>query len=226
MQRLVPSRSVEAFDLVANGAGVLLGWTLVARPRRLAAIAAATVALVAGGYVTLDTRSRLADYNRALELERRDDFAGAHKLLRRAFERGLRTPALFNELAWAQVEAGVGNPADAVDFAHRALEMRPDNADILDTYGWALHAAGRHAEALEPLLQAYQRKPDMFCIHYHLGAVYLSLGRRDEAADHFRRQIALPNQKEALLASQALARLEGEHPVTGTGGRTEERRAR
>ena len=223
IQRLVVSRSVEAFDLVANSAGVLLGWTVVARPRRLAAAAAATVALAAGGYVAWDTRSRLADYNRGLELARQHDFAGAHEQFRRAFERGLRTPGLFNELAWTQVESGAGNPADAVDHARRALEMRPDSADILDTYGWALHAAGRHAEALEALLQAYRRKPDMFCIHYHLGAVYLSLGRSAEAADHLRRQMALPHRREAVLASQALAVMEGGRPVTGTGGRTEER---
>ena len=213
IQRLVPSRSVEAFDLVANGAGVLLGWTLVARPRRLVAIAAATVALAAGGYVARDTRARLADYNRGLELERQHDFAGAHALFRRSFERGMRTPALFNELAWAQVEAGVGNPADAVDFARRALEMQPGNADILDTYGWALHAAGRHGDALEPLLQAYRKKPDMFCIHYHLGVVYLALGRSGEAIEHLRRQMALSDTREASFASQALARLEGALPV-------------
>ena len=226
IQRLVPSRSVEAFDLVANGAGVLLGWTLVARPRRLAVVGGTALALSAGGYVAWDTRSKLVDYHRGLELERRQDFAGAHELFRRAFDRGLRTPALLNELAWAQVESGVGNPANAVDFARRALEMRPDSADILDTYGWSLHAAGRHAEALEPLLQAYRKKPDMFCIHYHLGAVYLALGRRAEAADHLRQQVAMPHQREAVLASLALARLEGEYSVTGTGGRTEERRAR
>ena len=226
VQWLVPSRSVEVFDLVANGAGILLGWIVVARPQRLAAIPAAALALGAAGYVAWDTHSSLADYTRGIELERQHDFAGAREHFLRAFERGLRTPALFNELAWSQVESGVGDPADAVDFARRALEMRPGSADILDTYGWALHAAGRHRDALEPLLEAYRNKPDMFCIHYHLGAVYLALGKAGEASEHFRRQVALPHKREGALASQALARMESAQPTAGTAGRTEERRSR
>jgi Tfp pilus assembly protein PilF len=212
VQLLVPTRSVEVLDLIANVAGVLLGWVLVRRPRPSLAAAAAAVAFCAAGYATWTTHVKLADYSRALQYERQHDFVRAREHYRRALEAGMRTPSLFNELAWVEVESGVGDPRQAVEYARRALEMQPGNPDILDTYGWALHHAGRHADALDPLQQAYRKKPDIYCIHYHLGAVYLALARPAEASEHFRKQVALTGTREAALASQALSRMNrGQH---------------
>jgi tetratricopeptide (TPR) repeat protein len=211
IQRLVPSRSVEAFDLVANGAGVLLGWTLVARPRRLAAIAAATVALAAGGYVAWDTRSSLADFSRGIELERQRDFVRAREHFQLALAAGLRSPGLFNELGWVEIESGVGDPAKAVDYATTALELDPGNPNVVDTYGWALLHVGRTKESLTALKRAYAASPEMYCIHYHLGAAYLASGQRAEARFHFERQLDKPRTREAAFARDALQKMRGDH---------------
>ena len=85
--------------------------------------------------------------------------------------------------------------------------MRPGDADFLDTYGWALIHAGESAQALGPLLEAYRKKPSMYCIHFHLGMAYRALGRRAEAETHFRRQTELTDTREARLARQALAEM-------------------
>jgi Tfp pilus assembly protein PilF len=85
--------------------------------------------------------------------------------------------------------------------------MQPDNADVLDTYGWALHHTGRTTDARNVLERAYAAKPDMFCIHYHLGAVYLAMGDREKAAVHFRRQVERRSTREAARAQEALVRM-------------------
>lgn len=206
-QVLAPSRSVEAKDLVADFSGVLLGSVFLARPSRDLAALTTSLALAAAGYVTWSTHLQLSDYSRALRYERQHDFVRAREHYQRAVKAGLQSPGLFNGLAWVEVESGVGDPARAVEYAERALRLQPTNPDILDTYGWALHHAERSAEALHPLQEAYRRKPDIFCIHYHLGSVYLALGSRKAAERHFRWQLERGGTREAVLARRALEQL-------------------
>ena len=207
VQWLAPGRTVEGMDLVADLSGLTVGWLTIARPRRSVALAAGASALIAVGYVTWSTHRLLIDYSRALQYERQHDFVRAREHYHRAVAAGLQSPGLFNELAWVEVESGVGDPSVAVQYAERALRMQPDNPDILDTYGWALHRAGRSAEGLRPLQEAFRRKPDIFCIHYHLGAAYLALGAREPAERHFRRQLERTDTREAVFARRALAEM-------------------
>jgi tetratricopeptide (TPR) repeat protein len=210
VQALAPARSVEFLDVIADLSGLALAWVFVRRPRRAVALATAGVASMAATYAIWTTHVLLSDYSRALEYERQHDFVRAREHYRRAFAAGLRTPGLFNEMAWVEVESGVGDPKRAVEYGRAAFQMRPDSPDVLDTYGWALLHAGRPHEALRVLLQAYERRPDMFCIHYHLGATYRALGRMDEARRHFRRQLGLPGTREAAFAGRALAEMDGQ----------------
>lgn len=214
-QRLFPARSVEALDFIANFAGITLGWVFIQRSAPRLRLAAACLALAASGFASYRTYATLIDFSRALAYERRHDFISAREHYRRALAAGLRTAGLFNELGWVEIESGVGDPKQAVEYARTAFEMQPNNPDVVDTYGWALLHAGRTAEALEHLEKAYAAKPGMFCINYHLGAAYLASGNRDKAAHHFRRQTELPRTREAGLAQAALARLDATVPALG-----------
>jgi Tfp pilus assembly protein PilF/VanZ family protein len=208
VQRLGPGRSVELLDVAANAAGCVFGYALsMAGARRLALC---TAALLAGAAVSYDTHLRLRDFSRGLQYERAHRFGLARLHYQKALAAGLRTPVLYNSLSWVEVESGEGDPRKAVEYASIALSMRPDNPDFLDTYGWALHNAGRSEEALAPLERAYAQRPLMYCINYHIGSVYLSLGRRDLAASHFRQQMEMSRTREAPLAAQALARMESQ----------------
>jgi Tfp pilus assembly protein PilF len=207
MQGVWASGSVEAADLVADASGIALGWVAAVRPPRLTAMGATAAALAAAGVVTYQTYAGLVDYSRAQRYLRQGDLVSARASLRLALGAGVRRPSLYNDLGWVEIESGVGDPGQAVEYARTALEMQPGSADVLDTYGWALHHAGRSQEALAPLLDAYARKPRMYCIHYHLGVVYLALGREPEAAAHLTSQLAFAATREARLARQALDRL-------------------
>jgi Tetratricopeptide repeat len=208
LQRLAPTRSVETFDFVANLAGITIGWVVVRKPTRRVALAATGLALSAATFVIWDTHVKLIDYSRALRYEHKHDFVRARAHYLTALDAGLRSPGLFNALGWVEIESGVGDPGRAVEYARTALQMQPGNPDYLDTYGWALHHAGRSTEALDQLQKAYAARPGMYCIHYHLGAVYLASGERSKAEYHFRRQVERPETREAVFAREALKRLD------------------
>jgi Tfp pilus assembly protein PilF/VanZ family protein len=212
LQRLAPARNVETLDFVANLAGITMGWVVVGKPARRTALAATAVAVSVAAFVAWDTHVKLIDYSRALRYEREHDFVRAREHYLKALDAGLRTPGLFNELGWVEIESGVGDPVKAVAYARTALEMQPGNADIADTYGWALLHAGRTSDAVAQLEKAYAASPEMYCIHYHLGAAYLAANQREKAEYHFKRQLEKPGTREAAFAREALERMDASGP--------------
>ena len=202
-------RNIEVADVAAGAAGVLAAVAAMVRidsPRWAAG--ALVVAAVAAGALTYDSYLFTRDYNQGVLAERggRRDEALAHYL--RGTENGIDNPELYNAAAWLIAESPGGDARRAVELAERSLQLRPLNADTLDTYGWSLYRAGRSVDALAPLESALAAKPDIYCIHYHLGMVYLALDRCDDAARQLQRQIDLmPHTHEAGLAADALAGL-------------------
>ncbi len=213
LQGFTPSRTVEAADLVAGWCGLALGWVIVAKPGRRLGVAVGAIAVAGATYVIYATHVRLHDFSLAVYYEGQHDFVRAREHYLRALESGLRTAALYNGLGWVEVESQVGDPGKAVEYARLALDMQPKNADVLDTYGWALHYAGRSAAALPYLEEAYALKPAMYCIHYHLGSVYLALGESGRAVDHFRRQAERVDTREAALAADKLTQMAAAGPA-------------
>ena len=85
----------------------------------------------------------------------------------------------------------------------RARTAEPDNAAIIDSYGWVLHRLGRSAEALVELRRAFalQKDPE---IAAHLGEVLWLTGHKDEARKYFNEGRKLDPQNRSLR--RALAR--------------------
>lgn len=94
----------------------------------------------------------------------------------------------YNNLAWLTLTQQ--GPTDrALRWAEAAVRQAPNVADFHDTLGWLLHLRGDHQRAAAQLEQALalQSQPH---IHYHLGRVYLEMGRRGEAQLHLQRALA------------------------------------
>jgi tetratricopeptide (TPR) repeat protein len=76
--------------------------------------------------------------------------------------------------------------AEALDYIRRALELRPDDAAIIDSMGWVQYRLGNHELALNYLQDAYARNPDAE-IAAHLGEVLWITGNRERARDVLRK---------------------------------------
>jgi len=108
----------------------------------------------------------------------------------------------------ALFEADHGDPATAVQLAARAYAARPDAVLVQDAYAWALHAAGRSAEAL-PVARASARlglrSP---ALAYHLGAVEAAAGDPAAARRALQRALDLNPTFSPLHAPRAQALLD------------------
>jgi tetratricopeptide (TPR) repeat protein len=109
----------------------------------------------------------------------------------------------------AQLALAQNKPDDAVAAAKGEWDRR-QFVDVADAYAWALHKAGRDADAL-PLARnvtATGAKPAVYA--YHLGMIELALGQRDQAKADLTRAVQTNphfSPLEAPLARKALADL-------------------
>ena len=209
-QRWAGGRSIELADIGAGLGGITFGIGLLMHGvRRRTAMALMVCGVAAGGAITYDSYLKTRDYNQGLLAERDGRMGDARRAYLRALDAGVRHPEIYNAAAWATVESGEGDMQQAVAFAEQSLALRPANPDTLDTYGWALYRAGRAPDAVRPLEQALKAKPEIYCIHYHLGMVLLELGRREDGLRHLRLQVEqMPGTREARLSAEMLLRLE------------------
>lgn len=69
----------------------------------------------------------------------------------------------------------------ATDYLERAVALKPDDAFVLDSYGWLLHRRGNHAKAMKTLEKARSIKPEEAVIAEHLADVYVALNMPKKA---------------------------------------------
>lgn len=78
----------------------------------------------------------------------------------------------LNNLAWLLREE---EPTRAVELAHKASQLAPENPAVLDTYGWILHLTGKHAEARDAIEKALALAPGNPEIESHLESIKRAL---------------------------------------------------
>lgn len=83
-------------------------------------------------------------------------------------------PNCLNNLAYLYAETNRGK--EALEYAKKAKELMPNNADVLDTYGWALAKCEQYDEARQVLQAALlSSNPSVVC-RVHLGYVFEKTG--------------------------------------------------
>ena len=110
--------------------------------------------------------------------------AGSFNQAKTAYEDLLKiTPddsSALNNLA--NILLRLKDPA-AVKIAEQAVAKNPNNANAIDTLGWALFQGGQTDRAVQLLRDARLREPANPEIRYHLAAVLAKTGRKNEAKD-------------------------------------------
>ncbi len=91
--------------------------------------------------------------------------------------------------------------AEAEGYLKKAIELRPDEAVIMDSYGWLLFKQGKHQVALDYLQRAYAKQQENE-IAAHIAEVLWTLGRKEEAKKLFDNAIKNAPADEYLLEFQ------------------------
>lgn len=106
-------------------------------------------------------------------------------------------PVVLNDLAWAQLQAGM---PQAIDTAKKAAQLLPDNPRVLDTLGMAQAMAGQRGDAIASLRMALNLRPVSPLPRLHLAQQLLATGDRKAAAS----VLAPIDGKQLAKADQAV----------------------
>jgi putative PEP-CTERM system TPR-repeat lipoprotein len=110
-----------------------------------------------------------------LDSGRQKDAIDQYKILLKSDPKSL--PAL-NNLAWMLQDK---NANEALDYAQRAFQIKPEDAAIADTLGWLLIKKRDLSHGVEMLQKAVSLDPDNPEIRYHLATAFHEQGDNDRA---------------------------------------------
>lgn len=133
---------------------------------------------LAQGLIQFPASERLL-YMRGLVHERAGDIPAAEADFRAILEMDPENVSALNALGYTLADR-TDRYEEAYDLITRAYEQRPDDAAIIDSYGWVLFRLGRLDEAIVKLERAYDLMKDGE-IASNLAVVLWELGRRDES---------------------------------------------
>jgi tetratricopeptide (TPR) repeat protein len=174
----------EAEAQYARGLAAVPGDPALLQGRAKVLAARGRVDEAVGGYRLLTERVPLAqyllEYGELLESAGRVDEARAQYRLIAEQQRLYATQGSSDDLAAAQVAADHGDPAEAVRLAQAEWDRR-HCVFTADALAWALHRAGRDAEALPYAEQAAQLGRRDATTTFHRGMILAALGRTGEA---------------------------------------------
>jgi len=136
-------------------------------------------------------------YARALMWERRDDIPRAEADLRRILAIDPENVAALNALGYTLADRTT-RYTEALELIDRARVAEPDNAAIIDSYGWVLYRLGRNEDALVELRRAYSMMKDAE-VAAHIGEVLWVMGRHDEARKYFDEARGIDPENRSLI---------------------------
>lgn len=84
----------------------------------------------------------------------------------------------------------------------QAVDLRPGDGFITDSYGWLLYRRGKYKDALTHLKRAHELVPDESVIAEHVGDCLKAMGKKKEALEYYKKALELfpeADQKAKLL---------------------------
>ncbi|MFN9002740.1 MAG: tetratricopeptide repeat protein [Alphaproteobacteria bacterium] len=138
-------------------------------------------------------------YARGICYERAGDWAKAERDLLHALTLEPNQPDVLNYLAYSWLVMNK-NIVRAREYLDIAVEMRPDDAHIIDSAGWAYYLSGDFNKAVEYLEKAAGIIPDDATINDHLGDAYWRVGREVEARYQWQRALQFDPEEAAAKA--------------------------
>lgn len=143
-------------------------------------------------------------FSRGICYDRLGSFDKTETDLKRALALSPGEPDVLNYLGYSWL-VKKRNLAEAKKMISEAYDTRPEDAEIIDSMGYALYIDGDFASAQEYFEQALERIPNDPTINDHLGDAYWQLGRKTEAGYQWQR--ALDNKPDEEEKKELLKKL-------------------
>ena len=105
---------------------------------------------------------------KAIFLQEKGEYKQALVIYNAILEKAPNEVVSLNNTAWLSFEAGA---PQALSLAERAYKLQPNNAAILDTYGWILFHNGDKNKGKALIEQASKLSPNDKSIQQHLDEV-------------------------------------------------------
>lgn len=144
-------------------------------------------------------------YNRGIALDRAKQWAKAEADLLLALQLQPEQPFVMNYLGYSWTEQG-RNLGKAREMIERAVVLRPNDGEIIDSLGWVLFRQGDVRGATKYLEHAVEIMPEDATINGHLGDIYWAGGRKREAGFQWRRALTLKPDPDEIPVFQAKLR--------------------
>ena len=136
-------------------------------------------------------------YSRGMLAERMDRLDIVERDMREIISRDPDHADALNALGYTLADR-TDRYEEAYELIKRAIELKPDEAYIVDSMGWVLYRLGRYEEALEQLQRAMALDPDPE-IAAHLGEVLWMMGEEAEARNVWSTALEATPDDERLL---------------------------
>lgn len=145
-------------------------------------------------------------YVRGISYEQTNQWEKAEQDFLKALDLSPAQPDVLNYLAYSWLQQD-RNIHDAHRMLKQAVEQRPNDPHILDSYGWALFKLGEFERAESFLELATQLMPHDRTVNQHLGDAYWRMGRTAEARNQWQRVLSYgpENVEDEAILKQKIA---------------------
>jgi tetratricopeptide (TPR) repeat protein len=153
---------------------------------------------------TPETKHWALFYLRGTCYERMKRLPQAETDLQRSLQLNPKQPLTLNYLGYTWIDHN-RNLRKGLALIEKAVKLKPDDGDIVDSLGWAHFRLGNFRQAVKYLEQAVVLRPEDPTLNDHLGDAYWRVGRKREARFQWDQALKLnPEPSEAEKMRQKL----------------------
>ncbi|MCD6377080.1 MAG: tetratricopeptide repeat protein [Caldisericaceae bacterium] len=145
----------------------------------------------------LDPKNEAALSGLAIVYENLKMFAQCDSIYEIALQRLPDNPLILNNFSYSLAERDKALER-ALQMAKKAVELEPNNAAYLDTYGWVLYKLGKYEQAAKFIKQSIELRGNSAVVIEHLGDVYKAMGDLQNALFYWQKASELDPKNENL----------------------------
>ncbi|MEW5804441.1 MAG: tetratricopeptide repeat protein, partial [bacterium] len=139
----------------------------------------------------------------ALLFEKANNYKMAIDNYQKAIKADPHALVALNQLAWILADKGIDLDR-AVQYAKKAVDLNPDNGNIVDTLGWAFYKGGDKKEAIRQFEKAANLNKKNPSIHYHLALAYYENNQKKDALESLDTALKITENFPEIREARAL----------------------